>query len=625
MEGSQDTRRTVDLVLEGLAVLAVVYHLISSHFLIVSANRHMNIHLAFALSITFLSALRNNRGRVFNVILLVAAIFSTGWVHLNIEYLEMRAGFPNQPIQVLIVAALLMVLVLVCVRRAFGWVLTIIILIFITYPYLGRWLPGSFHVPPLNPATILFRQTIGSMGTGGIYGNLLMMSVTAIFLFIVFGGLLQSTGATRFVMHVGRLAGRRLAGGVGLTAVVSSCLLGTITGAIAANIAATGSFTIPLMKKAGYRKSQAAAIEAMASTGGMIMPPVMGYVAFLMIAMIGIPYFELCITTAIPALLYYLCGGLYVQFQAAKLGLKSDPERIDRREMLIFAPMFIVPLVVLVTLLALNKPLDYSVSLTIVIMILLSLVYKPSRAHFLVSWRQAVTGGVVVASQVALICAGMSMLLESMNMIALLLKIPALVLELAGGSLLVALLLSMLASLILGSGVSATAAYMLVAIVIGPALIQMGLDIVQAHFFAFWFACIGFLTPPIAIGAAIAARIADSRFWPTAVEATKVASAAFVIPFIAIWYPILMFRPSEPLLGVLGLFGAVALILSLQVTVCGQFLTKVGPGERIFYLFLTLFSFLSLAFHFIPGIVTGIALTVSGTVVQLKRMKKEKK
>jgi TRAP-type uncharacterized transport system fused permease subunit len=350
----------------------------------------------------------------------------------------------------------------------------------------------------------------------------------------------------------------------------------------------------------------------------------MGYVAFLMIAMIGIPYFELCITTAIPALLYYLCGGLYVQFQAAKLGLKSDPERIDRREMLIFSPMFIIPLVVLVMLLALDKPLDYSVSLTIVIMILLTLFYKPSRAYFLVSWRKAVTDGVVVASQVALICAGMSMLLESMNMIALLLKIPALVLKLAGGSLLVALLLSMVASLILGSGVSATAAYMLVAIVIGPALIQMGLDIVQAHFFAFWFACIGFLTPPIAIGAAIAARIADSKFWPTAVEATKVASAAFVIPFLAIWYPILMFRPSDPLRGVLGLLGAVALILSLQVTVCGQFFTKVGPGERIFYLVLTLLSFLSLAFYFIPGIVAGIALTVSGTVVQFQRMKKRK-
>jgi TRAP-type uncharacterized transport system fused permease subunit len=187
----------------------------------------------------------------------------------------------------------------------------------------------------------------------------------------------------------------------------------------------------------------------------------------------------------------------------------------------------------------------------------------------------------------------------------------------------VALLLSMVASLILGSGVSATAAYMLVAIVIGPALIQMGLDIVQAHFFAFWFACIGFLTPPIAIGAAIAARIADSKFWPTAVEATKVASAAFVIPFLAIWYPILMCRPSDPLWGVLGLFGAVALILSLQVTVCGQFCMKVGPSERIFYLVLTLLSFLSLAFHFIPGIVAGIALTVSGTVVQFNRMKKK--
>jgi TRAP transporter 4TM/12TM fusion protein len=323
MPEAREGRSFIELVLQILAVLAVIYHLLSAHFLIASANRHMNIHLAFALVITFVAALRKTRGRILNYVLLFAALGSTLWVHFNIDYLELHAGFPNQPIQVLIVAAILMLIILEGVRRAFGWTLTIVILIFIVYPYIGRWLPGSFRVPPINPTTILFRQTIGSMGTGGIYGNLLQMSVTAIFLFIVFGGLLQSTGATKFVQEVGKAAGRRLSGGVGLTAVVSSCLLGTITGAIAANIAATGSFTIPLMKKAGYRSSQAAAIEAMASTGGMIMPPVMGYVAFLMIAMIGIPYFELCLTTAIPALLYYFCGGTLRAIRSGQVGFEK--------------------------------------------------------------------------------------------------------------------------------------------------------------------------------------------------------------------------------------------------------------------------------------------------------------
>jgi len=604
-----------------VCVAALIYHLLSAHFLLVSANRHMNIHLAFALVLIYLAGMKTERGWVWSLLLIALSLGCTAWVHFDIDYLEMYSGFPRQPASVVIVAALLMLLVLIGVQRAFGWSLTVIILLFILYPYFGRYLPGSFRVPALNPASLVFRQTIGSMGTGGIYGSLLQMSVTGIFLFIVFGGLLQATGATRFVMEVGKAAGQRLAGGIGMTAVVSSCLLGTITGAIAANIAATGSFTIPLMKKAGYKPAQAGAIEAMASTGGMIMPPVMGYVAFLMIAMIGIPYFELCVIAAIPALLYYLCGCLYVQFQAAKLGLKSNPEKVNRREMVVFAPVFIIPLVILVGLLAMNKPLDYCISLTIVVLGILALLYKPSRACFLAGWKEAVKGGCIVGAQVAIICAGMSMLLESMGMMALLLKIPAFVVSVSGGNLLVALLLSMVAALILGSGVSATAAYMLVAIVIGPALIEMGLDIVQAHFFAFWFACIGFLTPPIAIGAAIAAKIADAPFWDTAVEATKVASAAFVIPFLVIWCPSLMFRATEPVWAFLGPVGAVALILILQVTICNYYLTRVGALERVVYGALSLFLFFSMAFHWTPAVVAGIILTILATMVQHRKGK----
>jgi TRAP-type uncharacterized transport system fused permease subunit len=216
------------------------------------------------------------------------------------------------------------------------------------------------------------------------------------------------------------------------------------------------------------------------------------------------------------------------------------------------------------------------------------------------------------------------MLLESMGMIALLLKIPTFVVTASGGVLLIALLLAMLASIILGSGVSATAAYVLVAAVIGPALVVMGLDVIQAHLFAFWFACIGFLTPPIAVGAAVASRIANAPFWPTGIEATKVASGAFAVPFLMIWCPSLILRPTEPLWALLGPLAGLALIVALQVTICGYYVTNTRPLERTYYAAVSLLLFLSMAFHVTLIVIGGLLLVILGTGVQIREAKKKR-
>jgi TRAP-type uncharacterized transport system fused permease subunit len=216
------------------------------------------------------------------------------------------------------------------------------------------------------------------------------------------------------------------------------------------------------------------------------------------------------------------------------------------------------------------------------------------------------------------------MLIETMGMIALLLKIPSLVLDLSHGVLLIALLLTMVASIILGSGVSATAAYVLVAAVVGPALVKMGLDEIQAHLFAFWFACIGFLTPPIAVGAAVASRVANSLFWPTAIEATKVALGAFLIPFLMIWCPSLILRPTDPIWAILGPLAGVALIVALQVMICNYYVTSIGRMERIFYFALSCLLFFSMAFHALLLTMLALIFFISGTTFQILKIKKRR-
>jgi len=612
---SKTADRAIDKLVMVIAISMVIFQMVSAHYLVVSSNSFLNLHLGFALLLVFLPILKEHRIRFLKLLMVLASIVCVFYVQLNMEYLELYSGSPQHPAVVVIIGTILIFLLVEGCRRYFGMALVGVILVFSIYPFIGCYLPGIFRTPGIRPIQILSRLGIGGIGESGIYGLILNMSAKAIFLFMVFGELLSATGGTRCFIQIGNILGRKMAGGAAMTSVTTSALLGTITGSVAANIATTGSFTIPMMKKAGYAPYQAGAIEAVASTGGQIMPPVMGYVAFLMVAFTGIPYLQVCAMCAIPAILYFLSIGCYVQFEALKRGRQPPKQKVDLRELLNFGPLFIVPLANLIILLAMRYPLDYSMSLTILILVGIALYRKATRPS-LMQLMQGLTKGAIAGSQIAVVSAALGILLASMSMTQVLLKLPALVVSISGQNLIIALLLTMVVAFILGSGVSATASYILVALVIGPALIKMGLSLEQAHLFSFWFACLAYLTPPMAFGIFVATRIAHSKFWPTAIEAVKIVLGAFFIPYLMILCPIIILKTSTFTWDVLGFISSLIIIISLEIGAIGHYFTPIKGVGRVFYFTLPLMLVVAILLHTETLIVILVGIFIYATFAQ---------
>ncbi len=616
--------KVLGITISVVAIAMVVYQLISAHYYLTGPYQHQIIHLAFALSIVFLSVAKEAKKRwqlILAIVLALAPIFVSVFITLKLGELELLEGSFYPPAYVYYIGAILVILVLEGTRRSFGWALPIVIMLFLIYTLVAHLIPGHFHAAYVPPERLLSRVGIGALGLSGIFGTLLGISASVIFLFVIFGSLLGATGAVRFFTQLGRLMGKKLASGPAVVAVVTSALVGTITGSIAANIATTGSFTIPMMKKAGYRAEQAAAIEAVASTGGMIMPPIMGTMIFVMMAFTGVAYVQLMAMLAIPAILYFLSAGLYAQFQAMKLKISSLPvEEVDRRELLVTAPLFIVPLLFVIILLTKGFSLSFTVSLAIVLLVALSFIRKETRP----SLKRLVDGfteGTKVAAGIAASMGAVGIMLATLAMTGLVLKVPAFVEATSGGILIIALILTMFASIIIGMGSSTTAAYVLVALVTAPVLVNMGLNIVQAHLFAVYFALMGFLTPPVAIGAMIAARLAGSPYIKTAIEASKVAIAGFIIPYLFVWVPVLLLQPDDPLWAIAGLIASLVIIISLQIVICGHYLTTVTRQERVIFGIVALMIFLSLPGRIYVLLVPAIVIFILVTIRQWQKRK----
>jgi TRAP transporter 4TM/12TM fusion protein len=270
--------------------------------------------------------------------------------------------------------------------------------------------------------------------------------------------------------------------------VVTSALVGTITGSVGANIATTGSFTIPLMKKAGYKPEEAGAIEAAASTGGQIMPPIMGAAAFAMAGVTGIPYLTIAVVAIIPAIIYFLVLALYAISRAGRRGLTTHVEEVDYKEMLLRSPLFFIPLAAIVFSLMNGKTLMYAAFSGIVSAILLSLIRRQTRGS-LAGWIRGFTTGALSGAQIAASVGCIGIILQVITLTGVGIKLPALVEAWSGGNVSLALLIVAVVSIILGCGVSTLAVYLIVAIVAAPVMLNLGIPMLVAHFFIFYFAC----------------------------------------------------------------------------------------------------------------------------------------
>lgn len=568
-----------------IAICMFLYHMVSTQYLFFGSYEHQNIHLGFLLILGFLSTmirLKNKYGWILQLFFVCLTVIVTLYIFFNIQHLEEVIGMP-EPLDVLI-GIILIVLVIEATRQAWGMTLPIVTGIFIGYFFLGHLIPGALNHQPFSFDFIISRLSIG---LSGIFGTFLSISANQVFLFVVFGALLELVKLNDFFFECGKIAGRYLDGGPGHTAVISSSMVGMVSGASVANVAITGSFTIPYMRRVGYTPEMAAAIEATASTGGQIMPPIMGASAFLMAFFLGIPYFDVMLAAILPALLFYMGIALGVQFIAAPQGIGFKKESFDLKLILRRLPLFFVPLTVIVVMLFLRYSPMRAAFWAIITIVIMSLIYKEVRPTFSVVVK-CITKGSMVGAKVGLSLAIVGMMAQTLITTDLGTKFAGLVQTMSGGNLFIALFATMIISIILGCGIPTTAAYSLVALVVAPTLIRLGVLPISAHFFCFYFAIISAVTPPVALCSLAASGIANSNYWKTSIAAFKLAISGFIIPFLIIYNPVLNLKFSNILIDIISLVSIVIGLIAFTSFIYNYGLTKFTMRERLISLTIAL-------------------------------------
>jgi TRAP transporter 4TM/12TM fusion protein len=511
-----------------------------------------------------------------------------------------------------VIGALGILLVLEATRRTIGASLPIVALAFLAYGLAGPWLPGVLHHRGLT-LEITIDQTWFT--TEGVFGVPLGVAASYVILFIIFGAFLEKSGAGQFFMNFANALAGGARGGPGKVSVVSSSLFGTISGSAVANVMVDGWLTIPMMKKTGFKPEAAAAIEAVASTGGQIMPPVMGAAAFVMAEFLGVSYTKIMIAAAIPAVLYY--GALFaaIHFNAMRTGLRGIP----RHEVPILGRIIwtqghlFLPVVVILVLLVQGYTATYAAIVSAASVIVISWL-RPGTGLRLKPCIEALREGAEHTVPVAMACASAGIVIGIVLQTGLALRFTSFLIQLASGHLILALIITMLAGIVLGMGMPTTPAYIMQAALLIPAIIKLGVAPLAAHMFAFYFACLSAVTPPVALAVYAAASIGGASLWGAGLQAVKFAAAGFIVPFFFVYSPALLFQGTwtEILqVAVTATIGVVALAAGLE----GQLLRPARWHERVL--------FIAAAFLLIdPGLTTdvvGLLLLATGLALQKLR------
>ncbi|WP_298067838.1 TRAP transporter fused permease subunit [uncultured Mailhella sp.] len=619
----------VRILMAGVALAMALYHLVYTQWMILGPIQHQNLHYMMALVLVFLWAFTKQKttlGKAAVVLLIGLSIYATAYMFLNYSGLqEERGPMLDLTGQDMLVGVLLVGLGIEASRRSFGWVFPIVALCFIAYAVFGHNLPGPLQSPRIGIDELLV--SYGLDLSGGIYGQVLGISANYIFLFVLFGSLLGATGAARFFNQVGMLTGSKLDGGPAITAVVSSALMGSVTGSVMANVAATGAFTIPLMKKVGYKPYQAGAIEAAASSGGQIMPPVMGATAFVMAELAEVPYVTVMAAALIPSLLYFLSVGMYAQLQAKRLGIRMDPSDIAAfsfRAFLHDAPIFVLPLLAIIALLVMGYSPMFTIFWAMMLLLVLNVIDIATSKRYdqLKNILPAFIDGAVTGAKIGVTCAVLGPIMTTVTKTLLGIKIPQLIVLWSQGSIPLALFITMCVCLILGMGVPTLAAYLLVSMVGIPVLVNMGVDPFAAHMFVFVFACFSCLTPPIAIAALPAAGIAGSSYMRTALEASMVGAVGFAIPYLVVGRPALMLGQGpfgETLaVSIVGVFTVIAFCMMIT----GYGMRPLRLPERWGLAFVVALCGLWIGAGQLPFLLTGLAVFAALLALQFRGRRK---
>lgn len=580
------------------------------------AQIQRSVHLSFAFALVFLlypfrSKTAVNRLRVRDY--LFAAFAACIGMYLTVNYTRLMETAGDYTKVDMIVGVIGTLLTLEAARRVVGLPITIIASSFLAYAYFGAYLPGFLSHRGYSIERIVSHMYFT---TEGILGIPLGVSSTFIFLFILFGAFLEKTGIGKLFIDIADAIAGWAAGGPAKVAVITSALEGTISGSSVANTVGSGSFTIPMMKKLGYRPEFAGAVEAAASTGGQIMPPVMGAAAFLMAEFIGIPYIEIAKAAAIPACLYFLGIFIEVHFEAKRCGLKGMTREQIPRFMTVLKERghLFVPLIAIIYVLMEGFTPTYAALIGLGLSVAAGMLRKATRMS-VPDIVNALEVGARGALGVAIACATAGIIVGVVTLTGLGLKMANGLIDLAGGNLLFTMFFTMITSLILGMGVPTTANYVITATMAAPALVLLGVEKLAAHLFVFYFGIIADITPPVALAAYAGAGIAKANPFDTGVTATKLAIGAFIVPYIFVYNPAMVLIGTTPFLLTQNLVTACGGMFGLGAAMIGFCLAPMSWLERIWF---------GLAGLMLidPGAVTdviGIAMLAVGLYLQYRK------
>jgi TRAP transporter 4TM/12TM fusion protein len=561
------TTKVTDRIATVVALCMCAFHLYTSQFGQFSAMIQRPVHLFFACTLVFLIHPPARRLQKHGYPLwcraidwLLIAATAAALVHIILSYKDLvsRGGAATQ--NDLWLGGLLILMVLENTRRVMGAALPIITVVALIYTLLGHQIPGLWGHRFIDMEQLISYQYLT---TEGLFTIPLGVSASFIFIFILFGAFLVASGTGEFFIKFANALAGHLKGGPAKVAVLASATFGSISGSAVANVVSTGSFTIPLMKKIGYRPVFAGAIESVASTGGQFMPPVMGAAAFIIADMLGVSYLEVCKAAMIPAILYFFALLYMVHLEALRLGLKG----LDRSVLPALGATvregghLMMPAVIMVILLVKGySPMKAGLWAVISVVVISGL--KKATRMGPKKILKALERGARGSLEVALACACAGIVIGCVTQTGLGLKFSSLVIQASGGSLILSLVFVMVASLVLGMGLTTSAAYILTIILAGPVLIDLGIQPLAAHMFVFYYACLSCITPPVALASFAAAGVSGANPFATGFESMRLAVIAYLVPFIFVYHPVLIWQGVWWQIGlsfISGILGCVAI------------------------------------------------------------------
>ncbi len=529
------------LTIGSLAMVA--YHAVASQYLYFGQWEHQTIHFSFLFLLIFLSyavRAKNPAYKAFLYLVLLIALACTSYVYLNIEELEMSQGFPSQT--AVVVGVCLILATSLGTFLSWGLPLLLVALGFTAYFFWGDLLTGPLYHPHFSFDYVI---SFLSVGLSGLYGLFMSISADQVFMFVVFGSMLSIFKVEGLLMEAGKILGKRLRGGAGLTAVFSNSLIGMVSGAPVANVAITGPFVLPYMRRSGYDVDESGGILACSATGSQLMPPVMGAAAFMMATFIGKPYAVVMLAAILPALLFYFAAAVGVQFLSVRKNLQTVQMDVDwaliRRRMFVF----ILPIGLIFVMLLMRYSPANTAFWACIVTLAVGFAVRDTRPT-LKELAASLASGAVTGAKIGISLALIGMVAQTIISTGLGSKLASLIHVIAQGQLFIALLVTMIVALILGCAVPPAAAYALCAIIIIPTLTPMGVDLLRAHMYCFYFSIIAAVTPPVGLASLAASGISGGSYAITSVHGFRLSLSGFVLPFFIVYNPIFSWDFSNP-------------------------------------------------------------------------------